>query len=606
MSDLFSDHGRAPENENPANRDEYGRARAIATWKSTGNTEAALSHLPKRFSAESSIIRHLGRPNQQRDFVGALLTITRGMRMMYIHAYQSYVWNFMASRRWAKHGAEVIVGDLVLTETAKASHKIDDEAIESNQDEEQFYAQARPLTAEDIAAGKYTIFDVVLPTPGYDVVYPRNDIGEYYKIFMSRPENGNLDPYDMRRPQKEFSLSGNYRFLVGRFLKTPEYAIRAYKDDHEQMFPTDLDLVKERKAASMISKAKELQEQQWNPATAAWNHFAQNTEFYDGVIDRERRRKHGEAPLHNGNMRISETWVQTSRDENGKRIKIARHKSESSCGEMMDLDSRSHPPMKSENLSGSTEPSGQGDVNTPSFAIAVQGSSPDAAAGPSFTPAQDDSNVPAATPLGSMYLATLSTTLGTDIVPTTVLTGVERLGEPSTGVKGLSETYYESLLNAKKDVSEDRFVASHELHRSNSPLPPIGWGITERLFKQTLPTKPDASVALNEPKPLGTPTDQPAETKFNCKPQMRMSMTVPQFCSPGDGLGKATLPDVGNTDGESKIAVILKFQLNTSNYATIVLRELMGNVADEEILCGQPTHGQQSHLGNRNFRSFAA
>ncbi|MCV5132663.1 hypothetical protein OFL98_28675, partial [Escherichia coli] len=86
--------------------------------------------------------------------------------------------------------------------------------------------QARSLTHEHIASGKYIIFDVVLPTPGYDVIYPRNVFGKAYVDFMKKTENGGLDPYDMRRRQKEFSLSGNYRHLLGRVIGEPQYAIR--------------------------------------------------------------------------------------------------------------------------------------------------------------------------------------------------------------------------------------------------------------------------------------------------------------------------------------------------------------------------------------------
>jgi hypothetical protein len=155
----------------------------------------------------------------------------------------------------------------------------------------------------------------------------------------------------------------------------------------------------------------------------------------------------------------------------------------------------------------------------------------------------------------------------------------------------------------KKDFSDDRYVAPPSLRRSISPQPHGGKEMSGCLFEDSLPAKPGASVALSELKPLGSPNDQPADTKCNPNPQQRKSVVAPQFCSPGDGLGKAALPDANDTDGESKIAVILKFQLNTSNYATIVLRELMGNVAEDENSCNQP-HGQQSHPGNRSFRGF--
>jgi tRNA pseudouridine13 synthase len=174
---------------------------------------------------------------------------------MYLHAYQSYIWNHAASRRWELHGANVIAGDLVIAPTesvplVSGQDQDGDDIINPVEDDEDAPVRARPLTAEEATSGNYTIFDIVLPTPGYDVVYPENDIGEFYKDFMSRDENGNLDPYKMRRMRREFSLPGRYRKIMNRFLATPSAEIRAYSDDAEQMHPTDLDSIKASKGPS--------------------------------------------------------------------------------------------------------------------------------------------------------------------------------------------------------------------------------------------------------------------------------------------------------------------------------------------------------------------
>jgi len=50
------------------------------------------------------------------------------------------------------------------------------------------------LTEEDLK--NYSIFDVVLPLPGYSVVYPNNIIFEKYKNLMWKDR---LDPREMRR-----------------------------------------------------------------------------------------------------------------------------------------------------------------------------------------------------------------------------------------------------------------------------------------------------------------------------------------------------------------------------------------------------------------------
>ncbi|CAK7274221.1 multisubstrate pseudouridine synthase 7 [Sporothrix epigloea] len=232
-------------------RDEVNRARAIIAYKANGDLRQVLEMLPRRFSAESSIMQHLGRANANganRDFCGALCRITRGLRNLYIHAYQSLVWNWATSQRWSRYGDRVVPGDLVLVESdTNSSHlRQDAENISEdlNQEEEQCYQEARVLSAEEAASGRFTIFDIVLPVPGFDVLYPDNDIGKFYSDFMGDPRNGGLSPYNMRRPQKDFSLSGHYRKIMARFTAVPQFFVRPYADDAEQMHPTDLDDIK--------------------------------------------------------------------------------------------------------------------------------------------------------------------------------------------------------------------------------------------------------------------------------------------------------------------------------------------------------------------------
>ncbi|KAG6506089.1 hypothetical protein ZIOFF_031404 [Zingiber officinale] len=49
------------------------------------------------------------------NYLQALKTIPRTLRMMYVHSYQSYLWNHAASMRVQKYGiSQVVLGDLVL------------------------------------------------------------------------------------------------------------------------------------------------------------------------------------------------------------------------------------------------------------------------------------------------------------------------------------------------------------------------------------------------------------------------------------------------------------------------------------------------------------
>lgn len=115
---------------------------------------------------------------------------------MYLHAYQSLLWNEIASRRIKEHGLKLCEGDLVYVNTAIAQEVIIDdidvnETNEENNDEidtanveteivSRFKTMVKPLTKADIDSGNYTIFDIVLPLAGHDITYPANECAQWY------------------------------------------------------------------------------------------------------------------------------------------------------------------------------------------------------------------------------------------------------------------------------------------------------------------------------------------------------------------------------------------------------------------------------------------
>lgn len=266
-----AERGELP--EEPSKRDEYLRHQACMLFKTGKDYERAEKIVPRRFGAETSILRHLNRAGVQsrKDVVGALIHITRGLRTMYLHAYQSHVWNHAASRRWELHGDRVVKGDLVI---AEAEHKPlvsgqdddGDDIVNPVDDDDGDTLRARALTEEEAASGRYTIRDVVLPSPGYEVVYPDNEVGAFYAEFMGREDNGGLDPHNMRRMRREFSLPGRYRKLMNRFLAQPSFEIRAYADDTEQMHPTDLDLLRSKQKSPNANGKRRRDDEGGEPA----------------------------------------------------------------------------------------------------------------------------------------------------------------------------------------------------------------------------------------------------------------------------------------------------------------------------------------------------
>ena len=238
-------------------RDDKARAYAIHSFKATGKSHPAADEMPKKFSAEANIIRFLGNPQNKNNYLGALQMISRNLRLMYVHAYQSLVWNVAASERWKRFGDQVLEGDLVLVEEhkdkvidpTKVADEIDadgEAVVHPEGDDraataEDFFTRARALSKEEVKSGEYTVFDVVLPTPGYDILYPSNEMGSFYKEFMGSRRGGGLDPHDMRRKWRDVSLSGSYRKLLARPDGDVSFEVEAYNDENAQFVETDLD-----------------------------------------------------------------------------------------------------------------------------------------------------------------------------------------------------------------------------------------------------------------------------------------------------------------------------------------------------------------------------
>ncbi|KAF2266444.1 tRNA pseudouridine synthase D [Lojkania enalia] len=267
---IYSDDALAAANStetDPAllvSSDDRARAKAIHIWKTTQDGNAALKIMPRKSTAERNIIQHLSSRNSRtkaydriKDYKGALMTIPRTLRLMYVHAYQSLVWNVVAGKRWTMFRDRVTEGDLVLVNEHKDKEEGAPEKAEDviDQDgeivinptgddsaikDEDVFERARALTKEEAESGKYNIFDVVLPQPGFDVEYPRNAIGDFYKEFMGSERGGGLNPHKMRRSWKEISLSGAYRKLLAKPLQPLSFEIREYVKDEEQFIETDL------------------------------------------------------------------------------------------------------------------------------------------------------------------------------------------------------------------------------------------------------------------------------------------------------------------------------------------------------------------------------
>lgn len=198
-------------------------------WISTHDPKATLKKFPLHYSAEVSILKSLEKEKKDTDktystkaYFRSVESIPKRLRSMYLHLYQSYVWNTVLTKRIKQFGLDLLEGDLVL--------------IENDDSEGQNKTDVKVVTKEDIETKKYSIYDVVMPTPGFKIFYPKNDILiNFYNEVMKAD---NLNPSEMKKKNKNISLSGNYRKIL-EIPKNLSYTFLKYRTDEELLSDSD-------------------------------------------------------------------------------------------------------------------------------------------------------------------------------------------------------------------------------------------------------------------------------------------------------------------------------------------------------------------------------
>ena len=194
----------------------------------------------------------------------------KNSRLLYLHAYQSLVWNKAVSARLKLHGNKVLVGDLVLLpdKSGKFSAelldrlvpaedddaKIDDEeevAEEKSDENETKKSKKHELYDDRIVAvtednlSDYSIFDVIMPVPGWRVKHPTNE--SLKTIYDEILAGDGLDcGFQSFKHKTEFySLPGAYRKIV---VKPWDFSWRfaTYSDPNEDLILSDLDVLRKK------------------------------------------------------------------------------------------------------------------------------------------------------------------------------------------------------------------------------------------------------------------------------------------------------------------------------------------------------------------------
>lgn len=237
-------------------------------YKESNNVEAALRRMPHHMAAERAVLLCLKK--SPGNYQQALKAIPRTMRMMFVHSYQSYLWNHAASVRLQKYGADrVVVGDLVYCKEDPiniiSAHTEYEEYISNEEDDisnvEEIQVDVpdvknfsvKVIDEEDLLEQKYTIDDVVLPLPGSRAMYPANDVADVYHDLAKKD---NICLTESVHNVKEFSitsLSGGYRRVFQKPIDF-EWEILKYTDASRPLADTDLDILAKSDSGNKIQK----------------------------------------------------------------------------------------------------------------------------------------------------------------------------------------------------------------------------------------------------------------------------------------------------------------------------------------------------------------
>ncbi|UCE74778.1 MAG: tRNA pseudouridine(13) synthase TruD [Methanomassiliicoccales archaeon] len=161
----------------------------------------ALKMFPKHLGFEKAMLNHLVK--NEEDYIGALASLPKNLYLMFIHAYQSYIFNKILSQR-IKNGlltCEPLIGDLVLPLDAEGlpDHKKWIDVNEGNIEK----------VKKRISEGKAFISGLV---PGAEVSLAGGVQGEIERRVLEEEE---VTPEDFIIPQmRQLSSKGMRRELI--------------------------------------------------------------------------------------------------------------------------------------------------------------------------------------------------------------------------------------------------------------------------------------------------------------------------------------------------------------------------------------------------------
>jgi tRNA pseudouridine13 synthase len=276
------------------------------------------------FHSERSILQALNK--NPTNYSGAFEKISKNIRLLYLHAYQSYLWNMIASERIGKYGLRLIEGDLVIENEKKGEKKMEiistSEEVEEDKKEveeqkpemvtaeetiiedeiELTQKKFSPtkihiITAEDIQTNRYSMQDLVLPLVGYDVRLPQNEFGELYHQLLAKD---GLTVETFKKCPTMYRLKGNYRKVI-ECVKDVEWELKEYSDENAELNQTELvgfiNTSKEKREQKLAAKASKNENSNYYQAVdAEGNPLPILNETEEEEVNQEQEQEHEQDP----------------------------------------------------------------------------------------------------------------------------------------------------------------------------------------------------------------------------------------------------------------------------------------------------------------------
>ncbi|XP_062187036.1 uncharacterized protein LOC133890601 [Phragmites australis] len=224
-------------------------------YKGHGDIDAALRGIPRHLIVERAILQRLKK--YPGNYLQALMAIPRTLRLLYVHSYQSYLWNHAASMRVEKYGiSQVVEGDLVykkgcpLGEATAIDTSDDDDDGHTNSSEMEISCETLPeeviqsvkiADSKDLLKAVYTFEDVLLPLPGSETLFPGNEVAEIYHEIAKKDGISLIESVHGVKDFSITSMKGGYRRVLERPIDF-EWDLMTYTDDNGPLVETDLDV----------------------------------------------------------------------------------------------------------------------------------------------------------------------------------------------------------------------------------------------------------------------------------------------------------------------------------------------------------------------------